>query len=1210
MAKNTKQIALIQHRRGKLSELPTQLNEGEFGLATDTNELFIGNPENPALVERIDSNIFPYGNIQILTEFTENLKKITYTYKSNTDVIARLPIVVYGNVVSPTVVPNTSIFINGIEVKFNYTASLNKIVEIINESEELNVKAFVYNNTFLGLISTGTEIVLEDGTSYGKGCIERLGFGTDSFYSVASSLPPERTLQAVLDDRCSVKNYGAYGDGVADDSSAVYNAVISLNKAGDDAKYYRTLFFPAGTYLITSKAIPLPYGAYLKGEGIGRTVIKSVDYLNAIMVTMDSNMNMGTATEYGLNAELPGYITVEDMTIDVSDSITSSLVLLATCHNVTFKNVEFIGQNITNLVKIADNAHKNKSSHIVFDGCIFNTGETAINTINSVEHLVVKNCLFKNIKNESIILNPAETFEVVNCIIDGNIFTDCSTLSNKVISLGERTQYVSVINTKFDKEVTSGVSPIVAYESKSSLNYTDILDAETSDKKLLQFKFTQPVWEFVDYLMNPNGEYLIKPVYNYFSINGENTVRPVTNSLLLQQGDETNENTVTLGGSSHYENVNINAGAYGKLHLGAYLDVTTYSNIEYGKQYNIGDRVQYAINDGYEIYECILEHVANNSNGVYNDTYWKLFGTFYPSVVFDKDIDLNGRNIRNDVNDITFKISSDNMLIINDDSSSINYADRIGSNKNAVTNVDYVNRVAQTSIRNTIDNDSINFNSTNKVELVYFDPEKYGDFINIANLSFNVRRPYYPLQSLIETSLEWRQGLQYYAGDVVKIHMDNPYATEFKLYVADSNLNWVEYPFADILQPTEADIDGNGEPLDSYGTNGQYAVIFGGEEENYQKFVYFKINDSWYLVGDESWKDMFSSYAIGKPDTSYISNAIVIIDGVEITLTGTTIDEAVVDINNAFPDSSVVASNENGALKLYKASGKLTYEDIQYGAFEDMGFPLNEETNEFICVQPSLKVTYINEEPEAIRENDAWIYIDGVIYHYACTKDHISTDSFEKDAGMTSSDDTTEEKVKWQEVFAQGLDVETKELINLPDVKFASIVATNNVDAKRLLLKRDTVDISKRDINSKYEKNWVVGNTYTVGQRCLFKNRYYECLKEHVASSEYDLNTPDLWLAVPEEGYNYHFAFERNIYKLDENDNIIVDNDITIDYNFAGYYLYLEFYDENQKLVPIFNVVDEPNAEDVRIQMSPAGHISLTINYARGTSSEDTSNIE
>ena len=133
MAKNTKQIALIQHRRGNLSELPTQLNEAELGFATDTNELFIGNPSNPALAERIEANIFPYGNVQILTEFTENLKKITYTYKSNTDIIARLPIVITGTASSPVVAPNTSFFINSAEIKFTESSSLSKIIEIYVE---------------------------------------------------------------------------------------------------------------------------------------------------------------------------------------------------------------------------------------------------------------------------------------------------------------------------------------------------------------------------------------------------------------------------------------------------------------------------------------------------------------------------------------------------------------------------------------------------------------------------------------------------------------------------------------------------------------------------------------------------------------------------------------------------------------------------------------------------------------------------------------------------------------------------------------------------------------------------------------------------------------------------------------------------------------------------------------------------------------------
>ena len=60
MTKNTSQIALIQHRRGKLSELPYQLNEGEFALATDTNDIFMGNPDNPVLQDRINRDVINY----------------------------------------------------------------------------------------------------------------------------------------------------------------------------------------------------------------------------------------------------------------------------------------------------------------------------------------------------------------------------------------------------------------------------------------------------------------------------------------------------------------------------------------------------------------------------------------------------------------------------------------------------------------------------------------------------------------------------------------------------------------------------------------------------------------------------------------------------------------------------------------------------------------------------------------------------------------------------------------------------------------------------------------------------------------------------------------------------------------------------------------------------------------------------------------------
>lgn len=60
------QFSRIQIRRGDKEALPQALEEGEFGLALDTGELFIGAPNLPKLTYR---NSFPYQNVRVLTEF-------------------------------------------------------------------------------------------------------------------------------------------------------------------------------------------------------------------------------------------------------------------------------------------------------------------------------------------------------------------------------------------------------------------------------------------------------------------------------------------------------------------------------------------------------------------------------------------------------------------------------------------------------------------------------------------------------------------------------------------------------------------------------------------------------------------------------------------------------------------------------------------------------------------------------------------------------------------------------------------------------------------------------------------------------------------------------------------------------------------------------------------------------------------------------------
>jgi Major tropism determinant N-terminal domain len=61
------QISRIQVRRGDKEALPQSLEEGEFGFATDTGELFIGAPNLPKIADR--NQTFPYQNVRVITEF-------------------------------------------------------------------------------------------------------------------------------------------------------------------------------------------------------------------------------------------------------------------------------------------------------------------------------------------------------------------------------------------------------------------------------------------------------------------------------------------------------------------------------------------------------------------------------------------------------------------------------------------------------------------------------------------------------------------------------------------------------------------------------------------------------------------------------------------------------------------------------------------------------------------------------------------------------------------------------------------------------------------------------------------------------------------------------------------------------------------------------------------------------------------------------------
>ena len=88
-----------------------------------------------------------------------------------------------------------------------------------------------------------------------------------------SGSPVSQSLQGRLDSFAVVTDFGATGDGVTDDTAAINRALFQLYCREVNPQIRRSLFFPAGVYLITGTLLIPPY-ALLYGEGAESSVVQ------------------------------------------------------------------------------------------------------------------------------------------------------------------------------------------------------------------------------------------------------------------------------------------------------------------------------------------------------------------------------------------------------------------------------------------------------------------------------------------------------------------------------------------------------------------------------------------------------------------------------------------------------------------------------------------------------------------------------------------------------------------------------------------------------------------------------------------------------------------------------------------------------------------------------------------------------------------------
>ena len=89
-----------------------------------------------------------------------------------------------------------------------------------------------------------------------------------------SGNPVTQSIQARLDSYAIVTDFGATGDGVTDDTAAINRALYQIYCRQTNTQIRRSLFFPAGTYLVTGTILVPPF-AQLYGEGSDSSIIVS-----------------------------------------------------------------------------------------------------------------------------------------------------------------------------------------------------------------------------------------------------------------------------------------------------------------------------------------------------------------------------------------------------------------------------------------------------------------------------------------------------------------------------------------------------------------------------------------------------------------------------------------------------------------------------------------------------------------------------------------------------------------------------------------------------------------------------------------------------------------------------------------------------------------------------------------------------------------------
>jgi hypothetical protein len=312
----------------------------------------------------------------------------------------------------------------------------------------------------------------------------------------ASALSPViRSYQEKFDDIVNIRDFGAVGDNVTDDTAAINRAIQQIYKSTvspTQARARRTIYFPGGSYL-TSNPILIPPYAKLIGDGLSSVIIRQTQGNRSVANICDSSFQTATGIGSG-GATVPQDIEILGIQfLNSNASPSRPIFVIDSASNVKVQSCKFIANAdvgfYPNLVSLETSAAT--TSKITFDSCQFIKGGNAISVLGTgVTSLRVLHSEFDDLANVAVDLNNSRGFSSIGNYFgnvggivtsDGNnanfSIGDYYVVANEVLNgirLGNlqlsATQQFTISTSELALVPISNTTAVLNYEVRNSAN--------------------------------------------------------------------------------------------------------------------------------------------------------------------------------------------------------------------------------------------------------------------------------------------------------------------------------------------------------------------------------------------------------------------------------------------------------------------------------------------------------------------------------------------------------------------------------------------------------------------------------------------------------------------------------------------------------------------------------------------------------------------